>query len=175
MTAGRLPDLPFPPLGNPGAWSLASAPVGGDPAFAALVAAVEHVPDGTCSEVVAAFDPWLAAAARAANDQRFHLELTSMHAEGLPPVIGGLSAISSSDFVGVPAIAAGRGTAKLVVLVGLGGGGSCAVSAAGMNRHLDLAEGVLVVAPAYAVLELRAGDDRDLRLLCCSVAGPALR
>lgn len=167
-------DLPFPPLGNRGMWSIAAAAVDPDPAFADLADRLATVADGACAHAVAPSERWLSAAARTANDQRFRFELTHLHADELPPWVGDVAAIASTGFVGSPAVAAGRATAKLVVLLGVHGDGRAVVSAPGMDGNAELRRGQLLVAPAFASLTV-APPAGPLRVLAVSIAGPAFR
>lgn len=173
MTEAEPLSLPFPPLGNRMLLRLGVADVSDDPGFFALREQVVATGTGRV-RLAPHHDEWLTAAVQSANDQSYRFELRCCHGPGEPFSVDVEEGTPAGAIEGF-AVREGRGTAKIVVLLGIEGQSAVSVGAHGVDQSVQLAAGRLLLAPAYLSLHVTEAPKVALRVLRTTVHGPAFR
>lgn len=164
--------LRFPPLGNPLLGRIGVADVAEHAGFDELSEALASLPVGPI-EMATGHAAWLEQAIQQANDSSYRFDLRHVHGQAEPNLVD-LNSVDGSSSLGGLRLATGRGTAKLVVLLGVFGEGRVEVSAAGVAQNVELGRGTLVVAPAYLCLTVTRAV-QPLLVISTTVHGPAFR
>lgn len=164
--------ITVPALGNDMLVRIGRAEVGADPMFAELRADL-------ASRACGVVDParrtiaWLAEATQQANQISYRFDLREFGGSGEFELID-LSDAPSVERANALAIADQRGTAKIVVIVGVDGEGSATLAVAGVDEELEVRLGSMVMIPAYLCPAFRRSPE-PLRVLRTVARGPAFR
>ena len=164
-------SLRFPPLGNDLLGVIGRAEVSSMPGFDQISGWAAQLPNGPVS-VDEATTLWLEHAVRQANDTSYRFDVHSLHGVDEPRLVD-LASLEDTAHLSSLRIRDGRGTAKLLVLLGVGGDGIASIGAAGIEQQVNLSAGILVIAPAFFSMQviLRA----PVRCLFTTAHGPAFR
>lgn len=164
--------IPFPPLGNRMLVGAVTADAGGDPGLAHLVELAGGLDAAAEVELDGEAMAWLSTVVQRANQDTFRAALTGPATDPAPRLAklsaGELGALDDSPLL------QGRGTAKLVVVVGVSGDGSATLTLAGAAGRPEVHRGSVAIWPSYLVatdLEI----DGELEVLVVVMEGPAWR
>lgn len=167
-------SVAFPSLGNRSLVGAAQANVLADVMFQNLATAVIEADESTVAGAVAPFSTWLMSMIQAANDALFRFDVRELFGP-TPPSAWRLEPGGRVESLEVIRARDGRGTAKLVALVGLGGSGEAELTLAGAETRVVLCAGASVVFPAFLLPTITHTSGDHLTGLAVEAHGPAFR
>lgn len=164
--------IPFPPIGNRMLVGAVTTDATGDPGLDHLLEQVGAVSAEAGFELDGESVGWLSRVVQRANQDTFRAALTGPASEPAPRVVK----LVADDLGGLDSstLLQGRGTAKLVVVVGVSGDGSATLTLAGATGKPEVHRGSVAIWPSYLVatnLEITG----ELDVLVVVLEGPAWR
>lgn len=164
--------IPFPPLGNRMLVGAVTTDASGDPGLDHVLGLAEELDADAEIELDGEAMGWLSTVVQRANQDTFRAALTGPASDPAPRI----ERLAAGELGGLDAspLLQGRGTAKLVVVVGVKGDGSATLTLAGASGKPEVRRGCVAIWPSYLVatdLEVKG----DLEVLIVIMEGPAWR